>query len=156
MESEWAPADDQFMFAGFDLDAQPPGWPVSLTLQLLVSTTDDIPDHPRFLGDFTSTLELNLGVRKVWRQNAALQPFIGGGLSIISVATITDDGYWWSYEEDGDTGVGWWAGGGVYWKFAERFHVGVVAQYSWAEVDLFGRDFNGGGVMCAFMIGGNW
>jgi hypothetical protein len=155
LESGWSPADDQ-MNLGFDFDVQPPRWPVSLALQMLVSYSENVPDASLNWADFTSTLELNLGLRKVFTQHPKFQPFIGGGLSIIAAGITRDLGWWWYDTIEDDTGVGWWAGGGFYINLHPQWHVGVMAQYSRAMVDMFGRELNAGGVTCNFVLGGRW
>jgi hypothetical protein len=155
MESGWSPSDDQLML-GVDVDVQPPRWPVSLVLQVMVSYADNIPDSTPYWADFTSTFELNLGLRKVFTRNPTFQPFIGGGLSVITAGLTRDLGWWWYDTVEDDTGVGWWAGGGLYVNLNPQLHIGVLAQYSWAKVEIVGRDLNAGGVTCALVVGGRW
>jgi hypothetical protein len=156
LETGWNPAADQVEFGLFDLDVQPPGWPVSLALQSLLSYADDIPNHPGFLGDYSGTYEFNFGVRKVFDQDPRFQPFVSGGLSVLGGSTTTHWSGWDYTTEDSDSDIGWWTSAGLYWNLTQSFHIGFQAEYSWGEIQLFNRDLNAGGFHALFMAGIHW
>jgi len=132
----------EMSFGGYD-------WPVMLAVDLLGSGADDSFSYYYFgLNDAdvkASTFEVDFGVRKTWEfADNPTRPYIGGGISTISGAFDIDvDTPFGSFDDkDHGWGVGYWIGGGVYWKLGEKFNLGLNLRHSSAEVDFddFGAD----------------
>lgn len=123
----------------------------------------------------TSTFELDLGVRKTWDfDKSRIHPYIGGGPAFISAsACLADAGdhCYWDDDIDSDMAVGWWVGGGLFWRLGERFNLGLNLRYSSAEIEfdrtgdplvddaLFEDDDNKldvGGVHAGLILGWGW
>jgi opacity protein-like surface antigen len=160
LASTWRPARDQVEVGLLDFDFRHVSWPASLAAQLLLSYDDTIPNQPGFLGNQSGTYEFNLGVRKVWDADQALQPFIGGGMAVAGGSTSTFLDFGWgesaTINEDSDTSVGYWVGGGCYWLLNRAFHLGVNLQYSHADIELFGKRLDAGGFHVLLMLGYHW
>ena len=156
LSNDWEPAEDQIEFGLVDVDLRRVNWQVSIVGQLLLTYASDIPDEPGFRGDYSGTYEFNVGVRKVWRDLPRLHPFLGGGFSILGGSTTEDLGDLWYYQEENDSGFGYWVGGGFYWILTDQLHTGINAQYTWGEIELFDKDLNAGGIHFNFIIGYHW
>jgi len=156
MDDNWAPAEDQFEYGLVDLDFQRADWPVSLAVQLLMTYSGQVPQTQGASGDYSGTYEFNLGLRKIWRPQKKIQPFLGGGLSIAGAST-TEQACGYCYAQpDHDSGLGYWVGTGVYWILWENFHTGFNLQYTHVDIQLFGNDFNAGGWHFNALIGYYW
>lgn len=159
LESAWEPVDHQVEWGLIDIDLKPPGWPISICGQLLLTYADEVPDLEQVRGDYSGVWELNLGARKVWQHSDVWQPFLGGGVSLLggSASTFveTSEGGFQDYE-DSDYGLGAWAGGGLYWHFSRHWHAGIQLQYSWGEITLFSTKLNPGGFHALAMFGYHW
>ena len=159
LSDDWSPAKDQFEFGIVDFDFRHVSWPISVVAQFLASHSDNVPNQPGFRGDFSGTYEFNLGLRKVWESSPRFQPFLGGGFSVVGGSTTekhNSSGSGFYNQEDHDAGFGFWAGTGVYWNLTKRFHTGINAQYTWGEIELFGKDLNAGGIHLNVIIGYHW
>lgn len=158
LESRWSPAANQFEFGLIDVDFGRRRWPVSIAEQFLMSYTGDTAEG--LPGNNSGTYELNLGLRKVFYPDRALQPFIGGGASLIGASTgefITfNRSESANVQEDGAVTAGFWAGAGLYWAFHQHWHTGLAVQYSWGKLRLAGKDLNAGGVHALGMVGYRW
>jgi len=140
-EDDWAPVEDQSEFAvsstfgGVD-------WPVHIALDLVASADDNEDFGFKIEG---STLELDVGARKIWGKKT--RPFIGGGLALINgefeAFTLSDD----------DDALGAWLDAGVFWRLGRRFNIGIEARISWAEITLFGMDGEAGGEHIGLILG---
>ena len=156
LSNDWEPAEDQIEFGLVDLDLRRVNWHVSIVGQLLLTYASDIPDEPGFRGDYSGTYEFNVGVRKVWGDLPRFHPFLGGGFSILGGSTTEDLGDLWYYQEENDSGFGYWVGAGFYWVLTEQLHTGINAQYTWGEIELFDKDLNAGGIHLNIIIGCHW
>jgi hypothetical protein len=151
-------------------------WPVQVAIDVLGSATSEDSFNISRPGieirgeEITqSTVELDVGVRKIWRAGKA-RPFVGGGLAII-----------WGWQErailrpppfdiHGNEGIplppvivsqedeapGAWVDGGVFWRLGRKFNLGLEARYSSAELGFAGRDVNAGGVSLGLLLGWGW
>ena len=156
MDDNWVPAEDQFEFGLVDFDFQRADWPVSIAGQMLLTHSGQVPDTAGVSGDYSGTYEFNLGLRKIWRPQKKIQPFLGGGLSLVGAST-TEQACGYCYAQpDHDSGLGYWLGAGVYWIFMQNFHTGFNLQYTHGDVQLFGKDFNAGGLHVNALIGTHW
>jgi hypothetical protein len=160
LSNDWKPAEDQIEFGLVDLDLRRSNWQVSIVGQLLMTYSSDIPERYGFEGDFSSTYEFNLGLRKVWENSSCFHPFLGGGPSIIGGSTTRQIdrpfGGAIYVQDDNDTGYGYWVGGGFYWVLTERLHTGLNAQYTSGKIKLFENDLNAGGIHLNVIIGYHW
>jgi opacity protein-like surface antigen len=125
-------------------------WPVMLAVDILGSAADDTfsyyyYDYAYSYGynedvDFhASTFELDLGARKTWEfANSNIRPYIGGGLAGISghVSVDVDTPFGSASDSQSDTGLGYWVGGGIYWKLGQKLNLGFNARYSSADVEF--------------------
>ncbi len=160
MEDDWEPVDDQTSF-GFLLDFRRPEWPVNLAVDLLFSWEEENATVGSPIGPVRaevdgSTTELDIGVRKLWEDFAhvrKLTPYVGGGIAIVWAEASVDGPA--VAEDEEDTGLGLWLGGGAYFTLAERVNLGVDLRYSYAEVDLL-EDVNGGGFRASLFAGYHW
>lgn len=156
--SGWSPAKDHVEFGLFDLDFKQESWPVSLAAQLLLSYTGDVPDG--LTGDNSGTYELNLGFRKVWDAGGRILPFLGGGPSLIGASNgefiVFNDQESANVQHHNSATIGFWVNAGTYVHITESFHTGLMAQYSWGEIRLGGKDLNAGGLHLLGMLGYHW
>lgn len=156
MDNDWGSASDRFQYGVVDIDFRPPDFGVNFVFQVLSSYSDNAPPQPGAAGNWSQTYEINLGVRKLFENDSAFVPFIGGGGSIVGAqtkTTISNN----VYLRDNEWGFGLWAGAGCYWHITESFHIGAAVQYTWANMDLTGQgDLNAGGIHVMFLIGGHW
>ena len=157
---DWEPIEDQpevGAVMSFGQDA----WPVHIAVDVLLSGDEETVFDPLF-GNVTltgSTFEVDAGVRKIWKKGKVL-PYLGAGVGVIGAALEVDDGV---VSVDGnDAGLGFWAGGGVFWRLGSHFNIGLDARYSSADVDLdFGsgvvaQDVSAGGLHYGVLLGFGW
>ena len=157
---DWEPVDNQAEF-GAVMSFGRKDWPVSIAADVMGSADDATMQDP-FLGsvDLTgSTLELDLGVRKVFGKKRT-HPYAAGGLGIISASAEIESG---GVKVDADdTALGFWVDAGVFWTLGKRFNIGVDVRWSEAKVDLdFGsgvvaKDINAGGLHYGLLLGFGW
>ena len=126
-EDDFAPVEDQRVL-GFNIQFDSPYNPVDLVIGIFRSQDDDNAFDP-LIGPFTidtETLEFSFGVVKVWDKYAKAKPYIGGGVSFIRLdveasalgMTVGDD----------DSDTGFYANGGIFWRFGEWFNIGIDAR----------------------------
>lgn len=154
----WSPANDHVEFGIFDLDFRRKSWPVSLAAQFLFSYSGDVPDG--LTGNNSGTYELNLGLRKVWDAEGRIRPFLGAGPSLIGASNSTfisfNNRESANAQHHNSATLGFWANAGTYVHITESFHTGLMAQYSWGEIRLGGKDLNAGGLHLLGMLGYRW
>ncbi len=150
---DWGPTDSQGEI-GLITNWQGPQWPVALAADFLASSHDASISRDGFTEQRAHTSELDLGVRKIWRPDARIRPFVGGGLGLLS-ATIERTGPFGRISDD-DSGAGLWLDGGVFWTLSQAFNLGFDARLSGANVHLFGVDRNAGGLSLGVMAGYHW
>lgn len=133
---------------------QGPNWPVSLAADFLAAGDDEAISRDGFTEQRGHTRELELGARKIWRPDAHIRPYFGGGFDFASaeLERIGPEGR----VSDEDAGVGLWVDGGVYWTLNEVFNLGVDLRFSGASVHLLGADRNAGGASLGVMAGYHW
>jgi len=147
-------------------------WPVALTFDLMSSSEDSTvafgTSFPLAYQTDVDTMELGIGVRKYWGDT--WKPFAGGGLAFVDLdarqtvsgslgpgAEFTD-----TLLDDSDSGLGFWAGGGVLYQINDRFSVGVDVRYTDADVSLSAAqvpgnvDIDSGGIHYAASFGYHW
>jgi opacity protein-like surface antigen len=147
---DWQPADQQFGI-GVDFDHTGEEWPAALCggLQLLTGS-----GKARSLTVTSSSLELDLGVRKIWYEFSKLWPYLGGGTATAyTAAKRTSAGH-----EDSDTtlSLGLWTGAGLYYRLGDRLTAGFDLRWSYLNTKLFGHEVDGGGWCAAVSLGYLW
>jgi opacity protein-like surface antigen len=157
-DDEWEPVDTQGT-AGLEVDFRPKAWPVNLVVGLRGSRAEDELDDP-FFGTLEAEgeiRELAGGVRKIWEPlGNPIRPYVGGGLAIVRAEITSTQVSTGIQGSDGDTGIGIWFGGGLYFTIAERFNIGADARYSTADVTLAGIDVDAGGGQIGLLLGYHW
>lgn len=153
--SDWAPVENQ-LEVGVEVDFRPPQWPFNLAFGVSGSAAEkDVNTSFGTLTATGTTAELDFGIKKIWEPPSQVRPFIGGGLAIISGKFEGEDLSGFSVSEE-DSGVGVWAGGGVYVTLARHFNIGAEIKYSYAKITLFGVDTNAGGFHAGAFFGYHW
>ena len=147
-ENDWGSNEDHFEF-GLSLDFRHLSWPLNLAIGYFTS------DGPGNTNDGLSTSELNFGVRKIWDRTFYMRPFIGGGISHITVTQSTPGTNLFEYSKEHDAGVGGWMSGGIYWTF-NHYNVGFEAGYSRAKTRISGLDVDAGGIHLKALGGYHW
>jgi opacity protein-like surface antigen len=151
--SDWAPVEDHGQ-GGILVDFKKDTWPVSIAIDLLSSYTDEVVwDGVPFKVE-AETMEINIGVRKIWDHFSIIRPYVGGGVAYIN-AELTGASWNWIASQD-DSALGIWLNGGVYWTLARAFNIGLDFRYSKAEVTLFGNDVAAGGRHAGLLLGYHW
>ena len=158
--SDWEPVEKQGEF-GAVMSFGQKTWPVSIAVDVLVSTDDQDAFDP-FIGNYTltgTTYEVDFGVRKVWGK-ARTRPYIGAGLALLGASAEIESG---GASIDGDdSAVGFWADAGIFWRLGSHFNLGLDVRYSDADVDLdFGSglvatDVGAGGFSYGLLLGFGW
>jgi len=158
---DWDPVDEQGEF-GVVMSFGRDDWPVHIAVDLLGST-DEGEIFDTLVGEIDvtgSTVEIGLGVRKIWSTKRA-HPYVGGGLALLSAEAELDSSFG-DADADDDT-VGGWVGGGVFWRLGQRFNIGADVRWSSGEVDLdFGggvpvaSDVEAGGFHLGLLLGFGW
>lgn len=156
MEPLWDPARHQWEFGIGDLDVTPPGWPLSLTLQLLLSYSPAVPGIPRVRGEYSGAYEFTFGLRKYFNLDSDLQPHLSAGAGFLGASTTTSLENWWSVQEANQSSFGLWAAGGVLWFFSESNFTGVTLRWSSGVINLFQNEVDAGGGHLLFHIGWRW
>ena len=159
--------EDQQEF-GFSFSFGDVEWPVMFAVDVLFSEGDDdfLADSYSFVyvgpyfdytvtydytADYTfETMEIDIGVRKFWREDKKFVPYVGGGLALITLegnvkvrtsvdfegTPVPESGSSVDLIDDEDTALGYWVNGGVLWRFNSSWEVGADFRYSDAEAKL--------------------
>jgi opacity protein-like surface antigen len=157
-KNEWQNTDSQGTF-GIITDIKKKSWPVSIAVDAFLSigkddnqpldTTDNTPDFD------ASTGALHLGVRKIWNiEGSSFSPYFGGGIAYNSGSQerIIDE----TKEDQSDTAMGSWIGTGVYWRPSKHLNIGFDLRYSQADINLFAKEVDAGGLQSGLFIGYHW
>jgi hypothetical protein len=169
-ESDWGHFDDQGG-VGVMADFKRASWPISMSANLLYSRDSSSDYHDNEIGDTyyytyyaeeASTAELNLGVKKIWAPADRFNFYVGGGLAVIygemeiTRANNLSAGTYWDRDTEDDAGLGGWGAVGCYVTFASHLNIGVDLRYSSAEIDLYDKDIDAGGVHVGLLMGYAW
>lgn len=150
LEGDWDTVDSQIEY-GILLDFGQKTWPVNMAVDILHSTDEGIYDPITTIEG--KTLELDLGIRKIWAPKI-FRPFVGGGVAFItgkydfyseSGNTISDD----------DSALGIWINGGLYLTL-RRFNIGIDLRWSKANVRLYNERVDAGGLHYGLIAGIYW
>ena len=150
---DWGPTDSQGEI-GLVTNWRGPSWPVALAADFLASSHDADISRDGFTEQRGKTSELDLGARKIWRPDARMRPYAGGGLALAS-GELTRTGPAGTIS-DSDSGAGLWLDGGVFWTLSEAFNLGFDVRISAANVRLLGADRNAGGFHLGLLAGYHW
>ncbi len=138
-EDEWDPVDRQAE-GGVLMDVKHRAMPFSIAIDLLYSRDEEDIDVAVLGIDSMSvevvgeTLELALGIRKIWEGTKRFRPFLGGGLAVVR-AEIEASGLGRSISNN-DTVLGVWLDAGAYVTLDGRWNLGIDGRWSWAKADL--------------------
>ena len=123
------PLDHQLVL-GINGSVTRPLWPVSVLMGLHVSSKDKKESSPGVKAELElSTVEVSLGVGKIWEKSRRLRPFIGGGLALIdaelkgSLTVSSPIPIDFDVDVD-DTSLGLFLDLGIFWRLGERFNLG--------------------------------
>jgi len=132
----WQPVEDQ-QEIGFMLDFQFSDLPLSVAFDYLASDDTGVFEGDTYKGE---TTELHLGIRQYIDEGKTLVPYIGGGVAAVE-GKYSGRG---RLERDEATGI--WVGIGFNWMLSKEFHIGADFRFSSAELTLFNKEVDGGGV----------
>lgn len=150
-QDEWGPVEDQGAL-GAEVTFGREAWPIWIAIDYFA--TAGVQEDIQIFGipsqDIVgSTVEFDLGVRKIWGKKKT-RPFLGGGVGLIG-ATLDLD-----IDDDSDATAGLWINGGVFWRLGSRFNIGGTVRYSDAEVTIFDQDVQAGGFTYGLLLGWGW
>jgi hypothetical protein len=129
---------------GITLDYRREQWPVSVALNCFYIDHDyGYPPRDWCCGTIAQKVTVvNCGIRKLWRPDSVLQPFLGGGLSVLR-GTIIES--WHPAERK--YAMGWWLDSGWQWTLFSRFNLGAYLRFDEADFSkenwLYGTCFAG-------------
>jgi len=159
-KDDWEPVDKQAQ-GGVLIDFRHRVLPFNVAIDILYSRDeDDVDVEVLNVGWVTTrvegeTMEVDLGLRKIWEQPRLLRPFLGGGLAIIR-AEVEASARGES-TSDTDTALGVWLDTGAYVTLAERWNLGIDGRWSWAKSDMLGVDDGDvGGWHLGVLVGVHW
>lgn len=136
---------------GVQFDIRRESWPISLAINSIGSMKYKSHDEGQVV-DTGVTSEVQLGVKKYFASRDSLvQPWVGGGVVLLLASLERETTF--SSQSDSDTGVGLWGSVGLLKGIGEHLNVGLSYTYSWAEVELFGNEGNGGGHILGALVG---
>jgi opacity protein-like surface antigen len=150
-DDDWPNLDSQ-RSAGVISDFRKQSWPVSIAADLIFAADT----HKNGANEDTGgTAELHLGARKVFTlENSSFSPYVGGGLAIIN-ASLENENAGVTIDDD-ETAFGAWIGVGTYYAVTPHFNLGLDVRYSKAEVTLFDKDREAGGLNVGITAGYHW
>jgi opacity protein-like surface antigen len=150
-DDDWPDLDSQ-RSAGVISDFRKQSWPVSIAADLIFSGDDHKSGADEDTG---GTMEMHLGARKVFTlENSSFSPYVGGGLAIVS-ASLENENAGVTVDDD-ETVVGAWIGVGTYYAVTPHFNLGLDIRYSKAEVTLFDKAREAGGLNVGITAGYHW
>jgi len=137
-ESDWSPVEDQVSFA-FEFVREPAEAPIGFEIgtqfglggkEVHVSGSGDV--------DVASIVsELYGGVHKTFFRDALIEPYVGGGLTLLYASFATDFGN--STTSDSDTTAGLYLRGGLQTHVAANLIIGIDLRAVFGtDINLFG------------------
>ena len=164
----WDPIDKQSAI-GVEGVFGPATWPVSLDAYLARASKEKskaVDDGFGGTVDVTldaTTYEVGLGVNKTW-QRKKFYPYLNAG-AVMAKIDVTARQAGTSVSDD-DKGLGFWGGGGVFYRVGTTFNLGGAVRYSSANVEFNafdtgnvsfdGADVPAGGVTFGVLLGWGW
>jgi outer membrane protein with beta-barrel domain len=144
-------------------------WPVSLDAYLARASKEKskaVDDGFGGTVDVTldaTTYEFGLGVNKTW-QRKKFYPYLNAG-AVLAKIDVTARQAGTSVSDD-DKGLGFWGGGGVFYRVGTTFNLGGAVRYSSANVEFNafdtgnvsfdGADVPAGGLTFGILLGWGW
>jgi outer membrane protein with beta-barrel domain len=144
-------------------------WPVSLDAYLARASKEKskaVDDGFGGTVDVTldaTTYEFGLGVNKTW-QRKKFYPYLNAG-AVLAKIDVTARQAGTSVSDD-DKGLGFWGGGGVFYRVGTTFNLGGAVRYSSANVEFNafdtgnvsfdGADVPAGGLTFGVLLGWGW
>lgn len=150
-DKDWPNLDSQAS-VGVISDFGKRSWPVSIAADLLFAGTV----HESGVNEDTGgTMEIHLGARKIFTlENSSFRPYLGGGVALVD-AMLENENAGVKVDDD-DTTVGAWIGAGTYYAITPSFNIGLDVRYSKAEVTLFDKERETGGLHAGITAGYHW
>ena len=150
-DKDWPDLDSQGS-VGVISDFGKRSWPVSIAADLLFAGTV----HESGVNEDTGgTMEIHLGARKIFKlENSSFRPYLGGGVALVS-AMLENKNAGVKVDDD-DSAIGAWVGAGTYYAVTPSFNIGVDVRYSKAEVTLFDKEREAGGLHAGITAGYHW
>ncbi len=150
-DDDWPNLDSQGS-VGVISDFGKRSWPVSIAADLIFAGTV----HESGVNEDTGgTIEMHLGARKVFAmQNSSFRPYVGGGVALVT-AILENENAGVMVDDDDNT-VGAWVGAGTYYAVTPSFNLGLDVRYSKAEVTLFDKEREAGGLNAGITAGYHW
>lgn len=149
--TDWEPVDSHFA-SGAVVDFRKVDWPVSIAIDIIGSGDVKRDGSDKDKG---YTTEQHIGVRKIWDDtDSSFRPYVGGGIAVVwgkierRIAGISVD--------DDDTGTGFWLGTGTYWTAGPKLNLGFDIRYSKADITLFDKEREAGGLTAGLFVGYHW
>ena len=148
-------------------------WPVTVALDVLHTSEDTdqvIPaEFPLSFATEVETLDLHAGVRYFFRKDTDWQPYLGGGVAWTSldVKQVESGSFGPGTEyqtlvvDDGESGVGYWAGVGLQYK-VNAVRLGADVRYTDVSVDVQpagateSLELDAGGLHAGVFVGWSW
>ena len=150
-DKDWPNLDSQGS-VGVISDFGKRSWPVSIAADLLFAGTV----HESGVNEDTGgTMEIHLGARKIFTlENSSFRPYVGGGAALVSAMLENENAG--VVIDDDDTAIGAWVGAGTYYAVTPSFNLGVDVRYSKAEVTIFDKEREAGGLNAGITAGYHW
>ena len=150
-DKDWPDLDSQGS-VGVISDFGKQSWPVSIAADLLFAGTVHESGVNKDTG---GTMEIHLGARKIFTlQNSSFRPYVGGGVALVN-AILENENAGVTVDDD-DRAVGAWFGAGTYYAVTPSFNIGLDVRYSKAEVTLFDKEREAGGLNAGITAGYHW
>ena len=150
-DNDWPNLDSQGS-VGVISDFGKQSWPVSIAADLLFAGTVHESGVKKDTG---GTMEIHLGARKIFTlQNSSFRPYVGGGAALVSAMLENENAG--VVVDDDDTAIGAWVGAGTYYAVTPSFNIGVDVRYSKAEVTIFDKEREAGGLNAGITAGYHW
>lgn len=150
-DNDWPNLDSQGSI-GVISDFGKQSWPVSIAADLIFAGTAHESGVNKDTG---GTAEVHLGARKIFTlENSSFRPYVGGGVALISAVLENENAG--VKVDDNESTVGAWVGVGTYYAVTPSFNIGLDVRYSKAEVTLFNKERETGGVNAGITAGYHW
>ncbi|MFV9616399.1 MAG: outer membrane protein [Gammaproteobacteria bacterium] len=150
-DNDWPNLDSQGSI-GVISDFGKQSWPVSIAADLIMSGTVHESGAQKDTG---GTVAAHLGARKIFTlENSSFRPYVGGGVALIAAGLENENAG--VKVDDDDSTVGAWVGAGTYYAVTPSFNIGLDVRYSKAEVTLFNKEREAGGVNAGITAGYHW
>jgi opacity protein-like surface antigen len=148
---DWPNLDSQAS-VGVIADFGKQSWPVSIAADLIFSGT---VHESGVIEDTGGTVETHLGARKIFTlENSSFRPYVGGGVALVN-AILENENAGVTVDDD-DRAFGAWVGAGTYYAVTPSFNIGLDVRYSKAEVTLFDKEREAGGLNAGITAGYHW